>query len=258
MIRKSFLSVLILSILAMAPSVYAGKVELTTYYPAPYGEYKEIKTTEKADLATTSGNVHVGSATNPTALIVNNVLTLDPVDISAGAAGGTAGSLCYSTNAGGAGVSGMLYSNGAAWKSLGGAARVVKATCVNLPVGSAINHSATQYWDDFPGVSVTIPANSLSTGKIMVAFHGGPIGRSNIGPSIIANYSIVIDGATVAYRGDINTDVEYGADVAYIGNVDISNAHTIKVQWKNSHYLQSTLTWGNGGGYALLTVSEVE
>jgi hypothetical protein len=57
----------------MAPAAYAGKVELTTYYPAPYGEYKEIKTTENAKFAQTSGNVEVGADANPTSLIVNNV-----------------------------------------------------------------------------------------------------------------------------------------------------------------------------------------
>jgi len=43
MAQKAFLFVLIVLVLAMAPSAFAGKMELTTYYPAPYGEYKDIK-----------------------------------------------------------------------------------------------------------------------------------------------------------------------------------------------------------------------
>ena len=27
----------------LVPNAYAGRVELTTYYPAPYGEYKDLK-----------------------------------------------------------------------------------------------------------------------------------------------------------------------------------------------------------------------
>lgn len=44
-----------------APSVYAGKVELTTYYPAPDGNYKTLNSTEDTNLATASGNVKVGA-----------------------------------------------------------------------------------------------------------------------------------------------------------------------------------------------------
>ena len=45
MVQKIFLGFLIVLILAVAPSVFAGKVELTTYYPAPFGEYKQLKAT---------------------------------------------------------------------------------------------------------------------------------------------------------------------------------------------------------------------
>lgn len=31
--------------MVFGPSAFAGKMELTTYYPAPYGEYSELKTT---------------------------------------------------------------------------------------------------------------------------------------------------------------------------------------------------------------------
>lgn len=44
----------IVLLLTLSFSVYAGKVELTTYYPAPYGEYSELKSTGKT---TENGNV---------------------------------------------------------------------------------------------------------------------------------------------------------------------------------------------------------
>ncbi len=113
---------MIFLILAMTPSAYAGKVELTTYYPAPYGEYKTLSTTENAAFASTSGGVNVGSTTNHAILAVDNTLTLAPVTGNAGAqSGGTAGSIRYSSDGNGAGVGGMLYSDGSSWKNLGGA-----------------------------------------------------------------------------------------------------------------------------------------
>ncbi len=45
MFRGTLLGVVFVAAFVFASSAYAGKVELTTYYPAPYGEYKEIKTT---------------------------------------------------------------------------------------------------------------------------------------------------------------------------------------------------------------------
>ncbi len=43
MLRKIILSSLIVLALAIAPSAFAGKVELTTYYPAPMGEYDNLQ-----------------------------------------------------------------------------------------------------------------------------------------------------------------------------------------------------------------------
>ena len=72
--KKIFLYGLIVLVLALAPSAYAGKVELTTYYPSPYGEYKNLSTTENAAFASASGTVKVGSTANHTVLAVDNTL----------------------------------------------------------------------------------------------------------------------------------------------------------------------------------------
>ena len=45
MFRITVLAVLFVSVLMAASSAYAGRVELTTYYPAPTGEYKDVKAT---------------------------------------------------------------------------------------------------------------------------------------------------------------------------------------------------------------------
>ena len=57
-------SFLVISIVCCAAAAFAGKVELTTYYPAPYGEYKNLTSTQDASFATTSGyKVGIGTAT---------------------------------------------------------------------------------------------------------------------------------------------------------------------------------------------------
>ncbi len=114
---KKIFPMLVISALVLVPSAYAGKVELTTYYPAPAGEYKTLSTSEAASFASTAGSVNVGSTTNHTILAVDNTLTLAPVTGNAGAqAGGTAGSLRYTSDAGGS----LLYKNSSGWQSLGG------------------------------------------------------------------------------------------------------------------------------------------
>jgi len=70
--KKSILCVLVISIFMITPSAYAGKVELTTYYPAPYGEYKTLKSTQDASFATTSGNVGIGTTSPNGVLDVTN------------------------------------------------------------------------------------------------------------------------------------------------------------------------------------------
>ena len=45
MTRKTVLGLVFVSAFVFASNAFAGKVELTTYYPAPYGEYKTVKAT---------------------------------------------------------------------------------------------------------------------------------------------------------------------------------------------------------------------
>ena len=57
MYRSLVLVVLFVSIFVAAPSAQAGKVELTTYYPAPYGEYKDVKSTYSLKVPSVASNV---------------------------------------------------------------------------------------------------------------------------------------------------------------------------------------------------------
>ncbi|MFA5159584.1 MAG: hypothetical protein WC484_03650, partial [Candidatus Omnitrophota bacterium] len=60
MFRRTVLGVVFVSTVVFASTAFAGRVDLTTYYPAPYGEYKNLKSTEGSNFATTSGNVGIG------------------------------------------------------------------------------------------------------------------------------------------------------------------------------------------------------
>lgn len=51
----------LLFVLCLGVSSIAEEITLTTYYPAPYGAYKEFTTTENTCLATISGNVGIGT-----------------------------------------------------------------------------------------------------------------------------------------------------------------------------------------------------
>jgi hypothetical protein len=234
MFKNILLFSLIVFILAAAPSAYAGKVELTTYYPAPYGEYKELKSTENATFATSSGNVGIGTTT-PTEklevngnlkvsggidvgaastfslLAVNNTLTLTPVTGNAAAqVGGVEGSIRYSSDAGGPGVGGILYRNASSWAQVGGA-------------GSIDDQSASGY--------VRIGNMQIAWGR--GSFNGSGVGTrtvaitfpkpffNNPAVSVTADWAEVV-GKQGAYRNTVWTNTGFTAET-YCDNASAGN-----------------------------------
>jgi len=63
-------------------AAFAGRVDLTTYYPAPYGEYQTLSATGNTYLATTSGNVGIGT-TSPAS--TSKLVVVGPDTVPAGA-----------------------------------------------------------------------------------------------------------------------------------------------------------------------------
>ena len=62
--KNTILCLLICVFILSLTHVYAGEVKFTTYYPAPYGEYKELETTGNTYLATGSTADFVGIGTD--------------------------------------------------------------------------------------------------------------------------------------------------------------------------------------------------
>jgi hypothetical protein len=90
-IQKNILTGLFILILGLVPSAYAGRAELTTYFPIPYSEYTNLKSTKSSCFATDSGErVGIGTAApNPSATLDVNGNIFD-----------TGGSFIFSTAAG--------------------------------------------------------------------------------------------------------------------------------------------------------------
>ncbi|MFH1245239.1 MAG: hypothetical protein V1662_02015 [Candidatus Omnitrophota bacterium] len=63
------------------PFLFAEELRLTTYYPAPYGIYKELETTDNTYLAVNSGNVGIGLETPRAKLeVLGNIIAADPTE----------------------------------------------------------------------------------------------------------------------------------------------------------------------------------
>lgn len=121
-----------LAFLLIPGNSYAAEktVKLTTYYPAPYGEYKHLNSTEDAHLATTSGSVGIGTTTPEAKLDVSSTTSgfLPPRMTEAqrdAIAAPPAGSLIYNTDAA---KNRVEVWNGTSWSSaLGwGGERILK------------------------------------------------------------------------------------------------------------------------------------
>nr|MBU1328286.1 hypothetical protein [Candidatus Omnitrophota bacterium] len=86
----NFFYAFLLAILGFGATLMAEDITLTTYYPAPYGAYDELTTTGDTYLATTSGNVGIGTAT-PGTYKLKVAGTIDATAYSAGTTLGAAG-----------------------------------------------------------------------------------------------------------------------------------------------------------------------
>jgi len=85
----AFFGAFLCVVLLMGIYSMAEDITLTTYYPAPYGAYDELTTTGNTYLATTSGNVGIGTTT-PGAYKLKVIGTIDTTAYSVGTTPGAA------------------------------------------------------------------------------------------------------------------------------------------------------------------------
>jgi hypothetical protein len=85
----NFFYAFLLVILGFGATLMAEDITLTTYYPAPYGAYDELTTTGNTYLATTSGNVGIGT-TDPGTYRLKVTGTVNATAYSVGTTAGAA------------------------------------------------------------------------------------------------------------------------------------------------------------------------
>ena len=116
MLEKSFWGGLIILTCAMSPFVYAGKMELTTYYPSPFGEYS-VLATNKLTVGTVApaGGTNIPGFITMVGQVGNPTASTSPTDASL-----PAGSFFYDTTDTGQ----FKYKdNNGAWQRMGNVTR---------------------------------------------------------------------------------------------------------------------------------------
>jgi len=179
-LTQKFFTVIL--VIVMAPSAYAGKVELTTYYPSPTGEYSELK----------SNKLKVGSnATTPATIGVMNFGGITPTLPATDPSDGHDGDLYFRAT-----DHVFRYFDGSGsgeWKSFGGGGTVYHATINNdwnadsentifWPVG------ATGIVSDASGNPLQI-SQDFSAGDYLIEFTAANASITNVD-----NHNVVITG----------------------------------------------------------------
>ena len=138
---------------------------ITTYYPSPFGIYKELRTTHDTYLATEGGNVGVGTDAPEAKLDVNGLIKLGFYDDSVGSgnkppnASHNEGAIYYDT----AGKS-IYYSNGFNWLPMDGGSKIE----VGSYVGTGSSNVITLATPGLPD-SVMIMSHNTSSSQPWVS-----------------------------------------------------------------------------------------
>ena len=90
MIQKNILGVVFFLVSALASNAYAGKMELTTYYPAPTGEYGRLqakgscvgKECDSTDVTNDNLKIKKNAASTGGNLTVENTATIETANIT--------------------------------------------------------------------------------------------------------------------------------------------------------------------------------
>ena len=247
---------LMVATFVFVPNAYAGKVELTTYYPAPYGEYKSL-TASKSFIPPKMTTVERDAITPPltAGMVIFNTDTAR-LEIYDGtywqAAGGgvptlpsasaptcttnTLGSQYYDTTTN---TVQTCYNTG--WQTLGGGGHVYSAAAA-WPLFEVASSS----WIDVDGM--LLGNKSFSGGNVAILF---VVPRIRLTSLQSISFQILLDGTPVGYSTCQGTEVSYVLPVT--ANIP-AGTHSIKVQARNNPSYPTALAGGGNGPRMLVAI----
>ena len=243
-------------------TLFAGKIELTTYYPAPYGEYRQLQATgadtSNAKIAllakgstgtglvvTNANQVGIGTTSPQASLDVRGNAAVNG-DIQVGAADPSYGTTCtpaqggsvrYHTYSSAPGV--MEYCDGTSYVQMGGRPNVYAAIS---SAAKTINSGSS--WTDVTDMAITVtPSSSKSKLLInanVVAVNGNAAGVCNVGLFKESTVGTITSITTLAAPYAARDGSEWDASPAGITFVDQATAsdcssRTYKVKVKGDY-----------------------
>jgi len=239
MIKKILVAlILVCSLWFLVTFVYAQQQEsitITTYYPSPYGVYKELTTTDNTYLATQGGNVGIGT-TNPGAKL----------DVAGRIwQTGTGKSVFLGE---GAGASDDLSDNQNVF--VGYQAGYSNTIGIyNVAVGDFALYYNTTGWNNIALGRSALYSNTTGSSNIAIGLHAGDNITSG-SQNIIIGYNVYAPSATADHQLNIG-NVIFGTGLTgtgstIAGNVGVGTANpNAKLQINGAISRQGTTLYGN-------------
>lgn len=204
------LNITLIILVLFSLSLAEESITITTYYPSPYGSYNELTTASNTYLATTSGNVGIGTTSAIYKLDVN-------------------GDINYT---------GGLYRNGAR----GIPSADMRPSYWNNVLSSSV-YAPPDVWTEVTALTTTV---NVSTSSVLQIFLSGMAMEQGVGGTPYLSYRILVDGSVLAESAERLESASNGGMQYYetmslpvVAEVD-SGSHVIKVELKTGY---------NGGWY---------
>ncbi len=166
---KALFFIFILGFL-LANFVFAQEqLTVTTYYPSPYGVYKELKTTSNSYFAVEDGSVGIGTDSPAAKLDVEGGIKIGNTNLCNASRAGT---LRYNSGE-------MQYCDGSQWKSAFGK-------------GIVTGYAKTSYEDEHGGIGCAVWGDAICSG-------GGTVPNCKEGSKVVETGFSYTHGGTSDY-----------------------------------------------------------